>query len=115
MEINILSYWLEVSRRAVFFSPPHSSVVLGAVLEDAGELDVVELAVLDGRLLEEIVDLVAAEPLPHRHQDVPQVVLGQTPCERRRERWKRVVTHVCSVRILRLRVKLLIRLLPSFL
>ena len=107
---------LEVSRRVVFFSrPPHSSVVLGAVLEDAGELDVVELAVLDGRLLEEIVDLVAAEPLSHRHQDVAQVVLGQTPCERRRDRWKRVVTHVCSVRILRLRVKLLIRLLPSFL
>ena len=46
------------------------------MLEDAGELDVVELAVLDGRLLEEVVDLVAAEPLPHRHQDVAQVVLG---------------------------------------
>ena len=63
-----------------------SLVVLGTVLEDAGELDVVELAVLDGRLLEEVVDLVAAEPLPHRHQDVAQVVLGQTPCEHGEER-----------------------------
>ena len=52
------------------------------MLEDAGELDVVELPVLDGRLLEEIVDLVAAEPLPHRHQDVAEIVLGQGPCER---------------------------------
>ena len=86
MELNIISYLLEVSRRVVFISPPHSSVVLGAVLEDAGELDVVELAVLDGRLLEEIVDLVAAEPLSHRHQDVAQVVLGQTPCEHGEER-----------------------------
>ena len=59
-----------------------SLVVLGAVLEDAGELDVVELPVLYGRLLEEVVDLVAAEPLPHRHQDVAEIVLGQRPCER---------------------------------
>ena len=60
--------------RVASFFP--SLVVLGAVLEDAGELDVVELSVLDGRLLEEVVDLVAAEPLPHRHQDVAQIVLG---------------------------------------
>ena len=59
-----------------------SLVVLGTVLEDAGELDVVELPVLYGRLLEEVVDLVAAEPLSHRHQDVAQIVLGQRPCER---------------------------------
>ena len=52
------------------------------MLEDAGELDVVELPVLDGRLLEEIVDLVAAEPLPHRHQDVAQIVLRQASCDR---------------------------------
>ena len=66
--------------RVASFFP--SLVVLGAVLEDAGELDVVELPVLYGRLLEEVVDLVAAEPLPHRHQDVAEIVLGQRPCER---------------------------------
>ena len=72
--------FLEVSRGVTSLS-----VVLGAVLEDARELDVVELPVLDGRLLEEVVDVVAAEPLSHRHQNVAEVVLGKRSCEEQKK------------------------------
>jgi len=49
--------------------------VFCSVLEDPGELDIVELSVLDGRFLVHVVDFVVTEPVAERGQDLTQVVL----------------------------------------
>lgn len=51
-------------------------LVFGAVFEDAGELCVVEVALLvDGRLAEQLVHLLVREAVSHGGQQLPQVVL----------------------------------------
>ena len=51
-------------------------LVLGAVLQDACELHVVEVGLLvDGRLPEELIHLLVGEAVAHRGQQLPQVVL----------------------------------------
>lgn len=51
-------------------------LVFGAVFEDAGELCVVEVALLvNGRLAEQLVHLLIREAVSHGGQQLPQVVL----------------------------------------
>ena len=50
------------------------------MLQDSGELDVVEEPVLDGRLLEEVVHFLAAEAVAEGHQDLAEIILGQGSC-----------------------------------
>lgn len=51
-------------------------LVFGAVFEDAGELCVVEVALLvDGRLAEQLVHLLVRKAISHGGQQLPQVVL----------------------------------------
>lgn len=51
-------------------------LVLGTVFEDAGELHVVEVALLvDGRLAVHLVHLLVCEAVPHGGEQLPQVVL----------------------------------------
>ena len=45
------------------------------MLEYPGELEVVEVVVLDGRLPKHLIDLLLSEPVSHGRQQFPQVVL----------------------------------------
>lgn len=51
--------------------------ILSAVLEDAREFSVVELAVLDGRLFVQIVHLVLGKAIAQRGQQFAQIILIQ--------------------------------------
>merc|ERR1712119_80671 len=52
-----------------------SLLFLSTVLEDPGELEVIEIVVLDGSLPEHFIYLLLCEPVPHRCEQLPQVVL----------------------------------------
>lgn len=57
-------------------------LVLGPVLQDAGELHVVEVALfVDGRLPVHLIHLLVSEPVPHGGQQLTQVVLVDEACK----------------------------------
>lgn len=56
-------------------------LVLGPVLQDAGELHVVEVALLvDGRLPVHLIHLLVGEPVSHGGQQLTQMVLMNEAC-----------------------------------
>ncbi len=57
-----------------------SIFVIGAVLEHARELDVVKEPLLDGRLLEQVVDLFVCEAIAQRREDLAKILLAQESC-----------------------------------
>jgi len=72
-------------------------VLLGSVLEDPGELDVVEHAVLDGRLPVHVVHVVVTEPVADGGEELPELILVDHAHVVLVEAAERVLDHILRV------------------